>query len=336
MVAVESIANGWIVSVLFAIVQISGATFVAGVLPGYELTHGLMSAIFDYPAQKALSVLMTLAGAGWLAFRLPVLRAPRYFLGAAMFATLSWLGQTLGGALLVLAVCVVSGRWRLAVTSATAAVWVIGTFYYQLNITLTAKAIIMTAMGALFGVIAWREWRLNQASPTTISAPSVMGKKNRWRRAGIATSLLATLLVVNTAIWQKEELIRVGRPVFLELAPADPRSLMQGDYMALNFTIPQLERTDRGIANHALVIAKIDARGIAVIQGIRERQPLARDEILIELTSTNRGLRPTSDAWYFKEGEAARWSKARYGEFRVDSQGHALLVGLRGANLKEL
>ena len=258
------------------------------------------------------------------------------FFGGSNVRHVVMVGANSREALLVLAVCAVSGRWRLAVTSATAAVWVIGTFYYQLNIRLTAKAIIMTAMGSSFGVSALREWRLNQASPATISVPSVMSKKNRWQRAGIAASLLATRLVVNTAIWQKEELIRVGRPVFLELAPVDPRSLMQGDYMALNFTIPQLERADRGIVNHALVIAKIAARGIAVIQGIRERQPLTRDEILIELTSPNRRLRPASDAWYFKDGEAARWSKARYGEFRVDSQGHALLVGLRGANLKEL
>ena len=43
-----------------------------------------------------------------------------------------------------------------------------------------------------------------------------------------------------------------------------------------------------------------------------------------------------SDAWSFPEGEAARWSRARFGEFRVDANGRALLVGLRGANLEAL
>ena len=43
-----------------------------------------------------------------------------------------------------------------------------------------------------------------------------------------------------------------------------------------------------------------------------------------------------SDAWFFKEGEAARWEKARYGEFRVLPDGRALLVGMRGPQLEKL
>lgn len=36
------------------------------------------------------------------------------------------------------------------------------------------------------------------------------------------------LAVVNLAIWQNETLIEHGEILFLELAPVDPRSLMQG------------------------------------------------------------------------------------------------------------
>jgi uncharacterized membrane-anchored protein len=43
-----------------------------------------------------------------------------------------------------------------------------------------------------------------------------------------------------------------------------------------------------------------------------------------------------TDAWFFAEGEAERWQAARYGEFRVDDSGRALLVGLRGAALQPL
>jgi uncharacterized membrane-anchored protein len=43
-----------------------------------------------------------------------------------------------------------------------------------------------------------------------------------------------------------------------------------------------------------------------------------------------------TDAFYFKEGEAKRWEEARFGEFRVDTSGRALLVGLRGENLSKL
>jgi uncharacterized membrane-anchored protein len=43
-----------------------------------------------------------------------------------------------------------------------------------------------------------------------------------------------------------------------------------------------------------------------------------------------------TDAWFFKEGEAQRWEKARFGEFRVLPDGRALLVGMRDENLVPL
>ncbi|QPI52210.1 GDYXXLXY domain-containing protein [Massilia antarctica] len=43
-----------------------------------------------------------------------------------------------------------------------------------------------------------------------------------------------------------------------------------------------------------------------------------------------------TDAWYFQEGEGKRWEAAKYGEFRVDDNGKALLVGMREANLEVL
>jgi uncharacterized membrane-anchored protein len=85
-----------------------------------------------------------------------------------------------------------------------------------------------------------------------------------------------------------------------------------------------------------MVIAKIDDRGVAVMQGLAVERSLAPDEILIELVQTGSGLRPATNAWYFKEGEAPRWSQAKYGEFRIDDKGRALLVNLRGPNLEQL
>ena len=48
---------------------------------------------------------------------------------------------------------------------------------------------------------------------------------------------LLVLGIANFAIWQKEDVLANGRTILLELAPVDPRSLMQGDYMALRFRL---------------------------------------------------------------------------------------------------
>lgn len=333
MIALESASTGWAALALLALALSSGRTFLVGASLEHLGGSDIGSALFDYPFKKALSLAMSIAGAAWLAYRWPALRAPRILLVAAMLAVLSWLIPTLGGALLMLAVCVTSGRWRLAVASASAAAWIIGSFYYQLTLPLATKAVIMTGMGAAFGVLAWMNWRSHQSAAPTASETEA---GSRWRQAGIAVSLAATLIVANGAIWQKEELISTGRPVFIALAPVDPRSMMQGDYMALNFHMPALERADFAAAPRLKVIAKIDGRGVAVMRGVDMGKSLAQDEILIELLHTGGGLRPASNAWYFKEGEAERWAKAKFGEFRIDGSGRALLVDLRGANLEKL
>jgi uncharacterized membrane-anchored protein len=65
-------------------------------------------------------------------------------------------------------------------------------------------------------------------------------------------------------------------------------------------------------------------------------EPLADDELRIELTPLHGDWGLVSDAWAFSEGEASRWAAAKYGEFRVGPSGQALLVGLRGIHLEKL
>lgn len=330
LIALESASGGWIALVLFGLAAISGKTFMLGAQWNHMGSRGLASTLVGAPLPQTVSLIMAIAGAAWLAHSWTVLRTPRLLLVAALLAALSWLIPMLGGALLVLAVCVASSRWIPAATAAVAAAWIFGSFYYQLNVSLSSKAAIMTCMGAAFGLIAWLNWRRQSRRDATPVHAS------RWRQTGIAVSLAATLIVANGAIWQKENLIANGRPVFMELAPADPRSLMQGDYMALRFHMPVLDKAELSAARRIKVVAKIDARSVAIMQGIDSGKPLEPDEILIELLHTGGGLRPATDAWHFKEGEADRWAKARFGEFRIDGQGRALLVGLRGANLEKL
>ena len=73
----------------------------------------------------------------------------------------------------------------------------------------------------------------------------------RWRTVGVLGGLALVLAVANGSIWQREQLLGSGRVVILELAPVDPRSLMQGDYMALTFAagreVTRLRATARAI-----------------------------------------------------------------------------------------
>ena len=55
------------------------------------------------------------------------------------------------------------------------------------------------------------------------------------RKAVALIAGLAVLAFVNFGIYGRERLLTEGQVVLLRMAPVDPRSLMQGDYMRLNF-----------------------------------------------------------------------------------------------------
>jgi uncharacterized membrane-anchored protein len=153
--------------------------------------------------------------------------------------------------------------------------------------------------------------------------------KKRWTRIVVIAATLIVLVAVNGSILAKERIRSTGERIFLELAPVDPRSLMQGDYMALRFTIASQigeQGHDSGRAN-----VNVDERGVATLSldgrgSLKLRYRLRGSQVWL---GTN--------AYFFEEGSAARYDKARFGEFRVDrDSGEAVLVGLRDAALAPL
>ena len=167
----------------------------------------------------------------------------------------------------------------------------------------------------------------------------------RWQIVMLLGGLLLTLAVVDGLVFARERLLRDGQVVLLELAPVDPRSLMQGDYMALDYALTR-ELTTAGVGNTAdesrenedgYAILALDTNGVARL--VREQATASpRDAGQIALEVRRRGYRVViaSNAWFFAEGTAARYESARYGELRVSDGGHALLTGLRDAAFKPL
>lgn len=82
--------------------------------------------------------------------------------------------------------------------------------------------------------------------------------------------------------------------------------------------------------------ASVGVGGVAALLRIDTGAPLAAGELRIELTPKGGRWTLVTDAWFFPEGQAARYERAKFAEFRVEPGGRALLVGLRGANLQPL
>jgi uncharacterized membrane-anchored protein len=146
---------------------------------------------------------------------------------------------------------------------------------------------------------------------------------------------VAGLLFVNYAIYGKEQLIRYGRPILLELAPVDPRSLIQGDYMALRYKIgADLEQEE--LPSRGKVVIRLDERGVASFVRVDDGAPLAADERLLNYYKHDWQVDLGATSFFFQEGTAEYYEEAEYGELRVDENGTSILIGLRGADLEPL
>ncbi|WP_018313810.1 GDYXXLXY domain-containing protein [Cupriavidus sp. UYPR2.512] len=163
----------------------------------------------------------------------------------------------------------------------------------------------------------------------------------RW----ILIAWALTLALAAAGITGKERLLARGDMVYLKLAPVDPRSLMQGDYMALNFDIGNQIRAaqmqnDRPPRDGVAVIRR-DDQGVASFVRVHGGEPLAAGEQLLryQIARSRWGgtqVQVSTDAYFFQEGQGERFAQAGYGEFRVAADGQALLVGLRGKGMEKL
>lgn len=168
-------------------------------------------------------------------------------------------------------------------------------------------------------------------------------------RSAIALlACVAILAVVNVSIAGKERLLAEGQIVYLELAPVDPRSIMQGDYMALNYQVanevraalPRKEgapgwRRELDARDGRLVVT-LDERGIGHFSRLDSGQVLAANEVRLRYRIRAGQLKFASNAFFFQEGRGGQYEAARYGRFRVAEDGDLLLTGLHDADLNDL
>ena len=161
------------------------------------------------------------------------------------------------------------------------------------------------------------------------------------KRAATWLVLAGAVLVLGAAnytIWQRQQIVDHGRPVLLELRPVDPRSLMQGDYMALAYAESVFpgpaERS--GLPRRGSFIVTVGADNVATFARLDSGGPLAANEARIKYKLIDRfgGIRLGAESFFFEEGQADRFATAEYGVLHVDRAGNSVLVGLADENAK--
>ena len=154
----------------------------------------------------------------------------------------------------------------------------------------------------------------------------------------MAAMAVVILAVVNMQIIGKETIISQGETVLLQLAPKDPRSLLQGDYMALRYSMANEVAGTASTAEitDGRIIIELAQNGQASFLGLYQGQQLTDSQQILTFRKRGESVRLASDAFFFEEGQWATYSSARFGELRVDDDGNAVLIGLRDSDKQPL
>src|SRR5687768_8711777 len=121
------------------------------------------------------------------------------------------------------------------------------------------------------------------------------------RSAFVFGGLILALAVPNYAIVQKERLLQNGTTVLVELAPVDPRSLMQGDYMRLNYAMSAGFVVQGDVPRDGHFVVRLDENGVArFVRVHRPGVPLVAGEHRLQYRRRGNRVRIGTDAFFFQ------------------------------------
>jgi len=263
----------------------------------------------------------------WLAASHPLSARQRLAVAIGVVVLIG-VGSQVPGLPVAVAFALVAVRTRHTVLAGLSLAFVVaygGLFYYQLSATLAVKGAALAGGGvAVLGLRAL----------AGVSSPRQRGPRTGWVwRGAMAVAMLGTLGLVGVQVAASEVRLAGASTVYLELAPRDPRSLVQGDYMVLGY---RLDTEASRLRSHDTLVGRVDPDG--VIRDLRapDDRPLAPDERLLRRPRFDSEAALATDSFLFQEGHAEAYTLARYGSFALSPAGQLTLVGLADANLEPL
>ncbi len=346
------------VALLAAQVYASGAFFTSG--GGFNAGSRAGSAdsplagtaaLFALNWVVVLQMLITLTAWWWLTLRWQLNAAGKrrewkllsvVYLCLAVF---SFFTRDGGVVAIVGTVALATGRTRVLALAIFVLLAQLSGFYYALAWPLVHKAGLLVVVGAFIAAFLWALRRQFRPPSAALHADRAQATRPAWALGLVAVGGVLSLGAANYDVMKKEQVITGGQKIYIALAPRDPRSLMQGDFMALNFGFPRaiLDALDKDDLRHqsVSVVAALDSQGVATVLRVidpatRSTSALPSGQIRLPLKRKGGQWVLVTDAFYFPEGRGEPFKQAKFGEFRALADGRALLVGLADESLRPL
>lgn len=144
--------------------------------------------------------------------------------------------------------------------------------------------------------------------------------------------LVLVLGAANYTIASRQAVVDNGREILLPLRPVDPRSLMQGDYMRLRYVdtvFPEPGSSD-SVARNGRFVLLLDSDNVASFSRLDDGSQLRSNETLLKykLRGTSGTMKLGAETFFFQEGYAEHYDRARFAVLHVQDNGRSVLVGL--------
>lgn len=225
-------------------------------------------------------------------------------------------------------------RLTLVVLGSMAVVSFFSWYYYNLDATLLFKSITLIVLGSTLMASWFFLGKIYHKNNKEVTFVFSLPNAKKWI---VISTILLVLVAINFNIVKKQNLIKNGEMLLFELAPADPRSLMQGDYMRLRFAIANKINTklkssypQNSIPSQfGSVIVEKGVDNVVNFIALYEQQNLSPNQYKVPFKYRNYQVVFTTNAFYFQEGQATHYQKAKYGEFRVSKTAEMILVAMR-------
>ena len=234
----------------------------------------------------------------------------------------------------------------------------LGGFYYQLSIPLLYKGALLVSFAVIFAIVTLFLHAPYKAPSQSAVENHPVFKAPIWL---VGVFVIALLGVVNYKVQQFEDVLATGKPVVLKIAPVDPRSLMQGDYMVLNYAIlsefqqsrvlPETNESNETTENtgidesspsekKAYILVHLDKNHVATF--CEEQSEIPTDfkyctpNVYLPIRYKGGWLpKLPSQDYFFAEGKGEYYAQAEYAEYRF-KDGILLLARLLDKDLKGL
>lgn len=205
--------------------------------------------------------------------------------------------------------------------------------YYDLFWSLLHKSISLLLLSIVFFAASYWLDRSDR-SPHEVQSKPIVAQK----RLVLLAIILLQLVLIGYQIASSESILSQGRSVKLQLAPIDPRSLLQGDYVQLNYTISTLGQEQFADTDGKLrVVLRPDQSGVYGYSGYYEQagvwnkpyQALPGDVIMNGKPIGSQRVEYGIESYFVPEGTGRELERtAKFAQVRVGKKGDAILERL--------